>query len=141
MHNLVPLTPQAAGRRVVAAQLDTEDALPEQCQSMSALIASGGLDVSNARILLLGRVQAPAQRSVLWLEVRGAAAVGAAAWLQQSRGLVVLVASQEVRGHKLLPVQACSWLCVLEWMKVMQQHIIVACDKVCVGRMNPERTL
>jgi hypothetical protein len=101
---------QAKGRQVLAAQLDTEYALSKDCQSVSALISSGGLDVSRARILLLGRVQAPAQRSVLWLEVRDAAAIGAAAWLQKAPALVVLVASQEVRGNKVLLVQACSWL-------------------------------
>jgi hypothetical protein len=107
--------PQAKGRQVLAAQLDRRGIPEEHCQSMSALIASGGLDVSSARILLLGRVQAPAQRSVLWLEVQDVAAVAAAAWLQQFPPLVVFVASQEVRGNKLpvLPVQACSWLYTL----------------------------
>jgi hypothetical protein len=45
-----------------------------------------GLDLSAARILMLGEVQLPPQKGVLWLEQRDAAAE----WGQLSPGLVVL---------------------------------------------------
>jgi hypothetical protein len=80
------------GHQVVAAQLDLVDAA--QRQHVASLAASGALDLSAARILLLGRAQVLPQNSVLWLQLKRATTDSAAAWLQQSPQLVVLAAGQ-----------------------------------------------
>jgi hypothetical protein len=81
---------QAIGRKVLVAQFgraDEDDQWiePQSLQRRQLLVS--GLDLSAARILQLGPLQAPPQKGVLWLEQWGAAAK----WGLMSPGLVVLV--------------------------------------------------
>jgi hypothetical protein len=72
---------------VFAAQLDVED--PEEQRRIAALLPS--LDLSAARVLILGGVPVPPQGGVLWLEGRGAPAE---AWARRSPRMVVLLAQE-----------------------------------------------
>jgi hypothetical protein len=82
---------QAQGRRVLAAQVDDSETGDDEIKQMMS-----GLDLSAARILLLGQGQGPPQKGLLWLEQEDVAPE----WGQMSPGLVVLVARKTlVRTH------------------------------------------
>jgi hypothetical protein len=75
---------QAEGKPVVAVQLGLADAK----QELASLDAAGALNLSAARILQLEHVPVAPQRHALWLELHGATASSAVAWLKTCPQLV-----------------------------------------------------
>jgi hypothetical protein len=86
-----------------------------------ALLSSGALDVSKARILQLGALQVPPQNGVLWLEQKEVTDE----WVEVSAGLVVLGASKPRvgthSGSSGAQVCDCNWLL---FCAMLPQHAV-----------------
>jgi hypothetical protein len=90
---------------VVAARLGGRwDVASKQDTCVTRALEDEKIDLSSARIVLLGRVRVPPQTKVLWLEQDGAAAP---IWEPPPPRLVVLTARGSEVGQGLVSVLTC----------------------------------